>query len=61
MKPDLDFEVLEWASTTEVLKVRVYGTKNGEPFDEVMNLWEPMTISEVHAVIAKANSGVKRS
>lgn len=57
MKPDLDFEVTDWSSPTEVIQVRVFGTVNDEPFDMKITLPEPMTIAEVHEFMAKANSG----
>lgn len=61
MKPKVEFEVLDWASATEVIKVRVYGTDHrGIPINRTVTLLEPMTIAEVHAVLSKANNGGTR-
>jgi hypothetical protein len=61
VKPELEFEVTDWANETDVLQVRVYGTVNGQAFDQKITLPEPMTIAEVHKFIARANSGGIRS
>ena len=53
--------MLEWASETEVVKVRVIGTdQNGKEINSDVVFPEPMTIDEVHGVLSKVNNGVTR-
>ena len=61
-KPDLDFDVLDWADEHHVLKVALFGTNHEdvEVYHEVI-FPEPVTIIEVHAMIAKINNGRFRS
>jgi hypothetical protein len=61
VRPAVRFTVLEWASETEVVKVRVIGTdQNGKEINSDVVFPEPMTIDEVHGVLSKVNNGVTR-
>jgi hypothetical protein len=57
MRPDLSFEVLDWLDSIHVLRVRVYGRDHrGNPVDVRVTLDGPLTVAEVHALVAKINS-----
>lgn len=61
MRPVVDFRIVEWATATEVLKVHIFGfDDNGNPIDKKVVFHEPVTIDEVHKVVAKVNNGVTR-
>lgn len=60
MKPNLDFEVLDWAddAKTQVVAVRLYGTNHkGEQVSDIVRPPGLLTIDEVAGMVAKMNNG----